>query len=319
MHRSSSTKAAWAARVVGSLLCLAIALSPAVSSAQADLIERGIELRQEGHDEEAAEIFARAWEGTRDARALAQLALAEQALGRWVEAHAHLREALATSAEWVERHRATLQGALATIEEHLGRLEVDVSEDSATVRVDGRPVGEMPAYVAVGTVVVEVEAPGHVAVQRTVQTEAGRLTRVSLALVPSLSPVAEPAVTEPIEVADSTSDEDAGGSVLLPIGAGLAAAAGLSLVGMAVGLGVREDAARRFYTCPAPMSTRCPGLVGIHDSSRDAAIGLGVVAGAATIAAIVVLVLGVSEADEEERARLRPGPGDVGLALEVGL
>src|SRR5262245_7061850 len=58
------------------------------------LIKSGVSLREQGKDEAALREFQRAHELSRAPRALAQIALAEQALGRWIDAEAHLEEAL---------------------------------------------------------------------------------------------------------------------------------------------------------------------------------------------------------------------------------
>src|SRR4051812_7480565 len=48
-----------------------------------ELLREGVSLRREGRDEEALQRFQRAYEIGHGGRALAQIGLAEQALGRW--------------------------------------------------------------------------------------------------------------------------------------------------------------------------------------------------------------------------------------------
>lgn len=59
-----------------------------------DLIHHGVELRRHGDDSGALLEFRRAYEAGHSPRAAAQMGWAEQALGRWLEADAHLREAM---------------------------------------------------------------------------------------------------------------------------------------------------------------------------------------------------------------------------------
>ena len=57
------------------------------ASAQEEaLIKHGLELREKHDDEGALAEFQRAYQLSKGGRALAQIALAEQALGRWVDA-----------------------------------------------------------------------------------------------------------------------------------------------------------------------------------------------------------------------------------------
>lgn len=170
------------------------------AAAQEASIEEGLRLRQEGRDAEAVEVFRRVYERDLSARALAQLALAEQALGRWVDAEAHLADALTREGDpWIASHRAVLASALETIRGNLGRLSVDANVAGAAVTVDGRAVGTTPlapVSAAAGTVVVEVVADGYVRVQRSATVRAGQLARVRVELVREARPD-EAATPEP--------------------------------------------------------------------------------------------------------------------------
>ena len=61
---------------------------------QEDLIKHGIDLRFAGDDEGAFREFQKAMQMARTPKAVAQVGLAEQALGRWEDADVHLAEAL---------------------------------------------------------------------------------------------------------------------------------------------------------------------------------------------------------------------------------
>jgi hypothetical protein len=172
-------------------------------------VRRGIELRGEGHDEEALREFETAMAIRATPRTLAQIALAHQALGHWVAAESSLDEALvATSDPWIARHRDILRQAHDAIDSHLGSLSVEANVPGATLTVDSRFAGTLPlAYpirVPAGTVFIEVRAPGYVDAHRAASIIAGMQATETVRLDPSPkpseppSPVTEPASEHPV-------------------------------------------------------------------------------------------------------------------------
>src|SRR4051812_24298887 len=170
------------------LACVSVA---AAAPARADdveaLIKRGVELRRSGQDAEALELFRRAYDAAQTPRALAQMGLAEQALGRWPEAEAHIVKALAADKDaWILKNRSTLDASLVAIGEHLGSLEILGEPAGAEVIVDGQVAGKLPMAqplrLATGSVAVEVRARGRLSVSRTVLVSAGQLTRETVRL-----------------------------------------------------------------------------------------------------------------------------------------
>jgi tetratricopeptide (TPR) repeat protein len=141
------------------------------------LVEAGVQLRREGKDLEALDEFQRANALAPRPRILAQIALAEQALGRWVAAENHLQAALASQEDaWIRDHRAELEQALATIARHLGLLTVETNATDAELWIDGTRRGPLPLSaqrVASGSVRIEVRRPGGDPVERTVDVAAG--------------------------------------------------------------------------------------------------------------------------------------------------
>ncbi len=170
------------------------------SQAQSSLdatIAAALALRVEGRDAEALTLLTRAWEETRSPRARAQMARAEQAVGRWIDAEQHMTEALASDDPWVVARRPSLEEERARVRAHLGRVEVLGLPDGARVRIDGRgpyalPLAE-PPWSAVGTVLVEVEADGYFPAARRVVVDVGATTRETLSLV--RTPTEPPPVT----------------------------------------------------------------------------------------------------------------------------
>jgi len=177
------------------LLCAAVtailSTVPVASAQSAEvLIQQGLDLRRQHRDEEALQRFQDAYNLSHSAQALAQIALAEQALGRFVEAEIHLQQALAVSGDmWIDSRRPQLQQALQQISSQLGTIEIQGGVPGAVVFVNGTERGTMPQAaqlrVRAGSAVVEIRAQGYVPVQRTVNVLAGGTARESIQLIAS--------------------------------------------------------------------------------------------------------------------------------------
>lgn len=161
--------------------------APAVS--EGDLVRKGVSLREQGKDAEALELFRTAYERHKTPRAHAQMGLAEQALGRWVEAEADLEGALGVADDaWITGNRAALEGALEQIRRRLGSLEILCETPGGELWIDGRLIGRLPMprpiRLPAGTVSVRIQAPGHTSVNRSVEVVAGRLGRETFHMMP---------------------------------------------------------------------------------------------------------------------------------------
>jgi len=175
--------------VTAFLIATRPARAQAPASDEETLIKHGLELRQKGDDEAALRDFRRAYELWHSGRAMAQIALAEQALGHWADAEAHLSEALRHAEEpWVARNMRLLKQSLGDIQSHLGSLQLSGGVASAEVLVNGARVGTLPIATALrvpaGSVALEVRAPNYLPMLRTVIVSAGGLAREPVVLVP---------------------------------------------------------------------------------------------------------------------------------------
>ena len=160
----------------------------AADTQEESLLRRGLELREKGNDEAALAEFQRAYDLRQSGRARAQMALAEQALGRWIEAETHLGEALQRTREpWISRNTGLLEQAMGDIREHLGSMELSGGQPGAEVRVNGRLVGNLPlggpVRVEAGSVAVEVRAAGYLPVVRTIVVPAKGLARQPIIMI----------------------------------------------------------------------------------------------------------------------------------------
>jgi hypothetical protein len=215
------------------------------------LIREGIALRKQNHDAAALEKFRQAHAIEPTARALAQIGLAEYALGKWVEASQHLREALEAKADqWIEKNRATLAQSLTKVDEHVGTLEILGGPGGATVSIDGVARGTLPLVrpltVAIGTVTIELTAGGYAPMRRTTVIRAREMTRefFEAAPVTPAAGVATPAGPGPISttgsapgLAGADTEPASGSSRRMPLIIGAAGVAAVALV-----LGVVEHA-----------------------------------------------------------------------------
>ncbi len=125
-------------------LALVLVASTASADDADDWVERGIQLRRAHNDAEALELFRRAYEVRPTPRTRVQIALAEQAMGQWLDAESDLEAALKIENDpWIDRNRAKLSEGLETIRDHLAWLRVD-SQAGAELWINGARVGPLP-------------------------------------------------------------------------------------------------------------------------------------------------------------------------------
>jgi tetratricopeptide (TPR) repeat protein len=153
------------------------------------LLSDGISLRKQGDDARALPLFQQAHDLEPSPRTAAQLGLVEMALGRWVPAENHLSEALSFSGDdWIVRNGPQLRGAIASVRENIGEIEVTGGPPAAEVTVNGNPVGRLPlrapARVAAGTAQVAVRASGYRDAATSAEVEGGKRVAVRIVLDP---------------------------------------------------------------------------------------------------------------------------------------
>jgi len=297
------------------LAIIAAVFVPAVARAQSNasadrLIEEGIALRERDQNEPALEKFRGAYERSHSARALAQIALAEQALGRWSEAERHLDEALRSHDRWIEQHRRLLRQELERIATHIAIVEVTGGTPGATVRVNGAPAGSLPLgaplRVSAGHVVVEIDAGGGTPFRRELDLEGGAHERVDVELGPGRG--SESATPE--GATSQSASESSGGGVpvaaIVVLAAGGAVLAGAAVTG-ALALSAQADLDEMCggdLGCPAGFEpTRDEGAT--LATVTDIGLALGAVTVGAGIA-LLFLLDGDGDGDRDTAARYRP-------------
>jgi tetratricopeptide (TPR) repeat protein len=302
--------------------------APLVAQRRVDLIDEGVALREEGRDEEALALFEQAYAQTNQARALAQIALAEQALGRFVEAEAHLADALGHDEDaFIRRNRVHLEAALEEIRLRVGDLTVEGGAPGAEVIIGGQAVGvlplDAPVRVVAGSVAVEVRASGYERFIDTVQVRGGGSATVTARLVPSSNGTTRrvPVDEEETQRTDGQSDRSAPPGWVLPTGIALAA---VGVVGIALGSGllaVREDRAQQRLTC-SDTEPECRNAYGAALDAEGGGIASFVIGGALLAGGGTILVLGMTgalgtgETTDDDEAHVRCMPGALSIACE---
>ncbi len=290
------------------------------------LVQRGVDLREAGRDEEALVLFEQAWARSQSPRARAQVALAEQALGRWVLAEAHLTEALGAGRDpWIRRNRAALEGALRVIQQRIGSLEVRGGVPGAQVEVNGRAVGSLPltevVRVVAGSATLRVSAEGYYPVTREITVAAGATVRESVEMRrepprPTVA-VAPPVVTVTRTVRVSPRAPRALGVVAVTLG-------GLTLVGASVASALSLRASSQWNDdarCLVPGETRYAACGSFYDealTTRTLGLAGFVSGGLLTALGVVLLVTSRGGSSPPSTAfRCAGGPGAFGLACGV--
>lgn len=326
----------WKGAVAASLVTLVAHGAYAQSGAEVDaLVRRAVTLRQQAQDEAALAVLQRALGLSREPRVLAQVGLAEQALGRWLDADRHLEEAQRAPGDpWIARNRASLAEARQQVGAHLGRVMVFGAVAGAEVFANEQRLGALPmsaaASVVSGTNLIEVRAPGYVTMTRRVQVEPGAEARETFTMV------REPAPAVATEAPVAAAVAPAAATVWTPTtsassGSGARRAmAWTSLAVGAAGLGagvfattrlvgaVSDYDTRRDPVCPGTNAAVQPGVCGAYlaevETMRPLAVA-GFVAGGAL--AITSVVLFATSPSGEERARagaFRCGVGTSGVS-----
>jgi hypothetical protein len=198
-----------------------------------ELVRRGIDLRRKGEDGAALRSFERAHAISPTPRTRAQIALAEQALGRWIDAERDLLAAIARPDPWIEENRVHLDAALATIRSHLGWIELTTDRPGAELFVRGTRTSTLPTAkpirVESGEVAIEARASGLGSIQRGMTVRPGEVTHEHITFIVA-RPAPDPAATSDFTIA----------------GWSLVAASGAFVIGAAAAHRVREVSAAQY-------------------------------------------------------------------------
>src|SRR5205814_647413 len=178
------------------LVCGLIASSAALGSDDEVLVDQGLALRREHRDSEALEQFRQAAQVRRAPRTVAQIALAEQALGQWVDAERDLMEALGkTDDAWIGTRQQVLRASLDAIREHLASLSLEANVPGAELWLDDRRIGILPVgplRVPSGTVRIEVRSTGYETLHRSLDIAPGQMATAKFDLTPVVAAAPSP-------------------------------------------------------------------------------------------------------------------------------
>lgn len=173
-----------------SLATVGANVAQAAESAEVEaLLERGIELRRQGSDEEALSVFLQAeTKAPRSVRAMLHVATAAQAAGKWVMAAAYLKKVSRYGNDpYYRRYRDSIAQVERAIAQRVGEFIAVGGPDGAKVVLDGRPIGTLPMASGVameaGTYTVEITLDGFYPLTRSVGISGGSLAREVVRLV----------------------------------------------------------------------------------------------------------------------------------------
>jgi hypothetical protein len=157
------------------------------------LIQRGIQLRRSGEDDQALTVFLEAErQDPKSVRVLLHVVTAAQAAGKWLMADSYMRKVSALKDdEYYRRHADAIDVVRRSIAARIGTFQAQGEPDGASVRLDGQLIGTLPmsdpVSVESGTYQMEVYKPGFYRLRRSVNVVGGVLTRepVELNVVPA--------------------------------------------------------------------------------------------------------------------------------------
>lgn len=297
------------------LACATLLLWAAPVSAQSadELLQQGVEAREQRDDERALELFRRAHQAEPSGETFAQMALAEQALGRFVDAEHDLAQALTYREErFIRRNRALLEQALSEIRANIGLVRVGGGLEGAVLYVNDREIGALPHPDAIrvdaGQVEVVARAPGYLPGRASVEVPPEGVVDVELTMEPE-----PPPPTDPVPHAQSHPGA-AVQELLLGVGITSAGLGVLALVGATIAMVVREDAASDRQSC-TDESAECRDLYFLATRAEETGIALFITGGVLLATGAALFFIGLDWGGPEEEAdTVRCAPGVFGVA-----
>jgi hypothetical protein len=186
-----SAKSAPAATARGTSDDAHVTLSRQETNEANEAVRRGVDLLAKKDYEGARHAFLEAHDVSPSPMITAQLGFADMGMGRWVDAHMELSEALAKSSDaWVMQHQDELRSSVDTAQKHVGFLRVQGAPEEAEINFRGEMIGVLlmnrPIPVTAGPGTVEVRMPGFEPAQKSVNIVAGERTDLAIALKPKV-------------------------------------------------------------------------------------------------------------------------------------
>jgi hypothetical protein len=287
----------------------------------------GLALHKQGDDAGALVKFQQAYALVPMPEILFDMALAEQRVGRLLDAQAGYRKCLADPT--FSTHAAEVQKHLDELKAQLGHLKID-APPATVLTIDGQPVADwsVPIDVMPGTHAIDASNGWHVT--RSVDAPAGQQVSVVLGAPEAPVPESSPAPSSPAPApAVDTGPSSAGmsSSTKLIVSGSLA---GLAVVSAGVGLvfGLQSiskgndaaslNAQAGSTNCPAAGATICNGLKNDYDAQKTDSTLASVfyVAGGVLAAGAVATWLLWPQSSKTESGWIAPsfGPGSLGMA-----
>jgi tetratricopeptide (TPR) repeat protein len=272
--------------------------------------QRGLELANQQHYEEALDAFNAAYALSPHFAVLYNVGQAEMALGHPLEAIVALTRYLHDGGEQVPLSRRELvQAQIALLEAKLAELSITSERPGVTVRVDDLEVGQTPLFqpvrLAAGAHTVTASAPDGPTVTRQVTLAEGERQKLDLVFTPPPPPRPAAPPAPPLAAEPRPPTRNRTPVVTLPRAAVVAVATGLALCGAALGVYVwnggryedwqNADATLRRLT-PGTPEYRLTAMANnqLADSlasANDAILALSLAGGALVATGVVLYVV----------------------------
>lgn len=297
-----------------------------------ELMARGLEAEEEGRTDDALAAYTKSFElyPSYDVAGNMGLILVKQQ--RYLEAAEHLSYCLRHYPTGENRElKALLERNLATAESYIAKVQLDISQEGASIFVDGERIGtsplDRPIYLMAGEYSVRAERHGESA-ETTFSAEKATLTEVSLKLE-GPSEEAEPAGRNAEKNPERSSGARTGKNWVpaYVLGGVTIAALGTSMVfrGLAGGSSKKKDDAQSNlsdYACAEgdTVPAACQDIEKYGDRANqqatiaDATLIGAVVLGTATLG-YVLFRMGKKAPDERAQASLSIERGGISFSL----
>ena len=292
----------------------------------AALFQEGVARFGQGDFAGALESFTASYEARPNPALRFNVGVCHFNLRHWIQARRELSQYLVEidPSLTTDGRRRQVEALLAQVDPHVGLLDVEVSEQEATVSVDSTEFGTSPLAAPValepGVHQLEVSLEGREPFTRTIEVSAGQRTALNVVLVlipePPPAPVVAPPEPEPVftpamPVEPPTPQRRRLSRAWFGITTGLALS--LALAGTITG-GLTRAGASDFESeidgCVENNNRECPGAYTLRDEIEglaSATTGLFISAGALALAAFVLAFFTNWSGDHVEEPNLSVG------------
>jgi len=296
------------------------------------LINQGVELRRRGDDARALGYIRRAYEIAATPRTAAQLGLVELALSEFIDANAHLSEALGAKDPWVARYRQTIDSSREAARTHLLRVEVAGAPADTTFALEQEAPRSLPrdgvVWVSPGPRrVIRLRAPERRETTAEVEGQEGQTVRIAVSFrAPAAPPgvaVARPTAEVPPKAPAAERNDDGPAEAASRVSAARIAAIALAAAGVAAGVvggGFVAEGLSKRNRYQSEVDSK--GTVGYDPSTAnwktDVGLGIGCLVGGVALVAVGTGIFVVDRRSSASPGSVAVTPLPSGITISYG-